>query len=273
MEGRAFRFFSFCILVAVSIRGESLELHGRSTAIVKNATLTLSDVAEFTSQSKYPRRDQALATIYNPTIIASVEIRRMIDEILTEPFVFIGGALACIPEEYARSGNLDFWESLSGFLDREVSGYGRIEIIPEEDFYLQMDAFGIRQINREIDFVLVATAAYPGEFRVLFRHATELTYRKIPAVIKAEGVISFQPDLVDEQWPQIPERTLVENRIHMQSGSQISVFVRAGAIQVILQGTALSSGSEDDTVRVKILETGKELDAIVLGPLEAQVVY
>ena len=126
MKGRFFRFFALCILVIASPRGESLELHGRSIAIVKNAALTLLDAAEVAHRQGYARvpADRVITKINYPTLINSSELRRLIDEILDESFIFVGGSIKCIPDKYARSGGTIFLLSLLAFLDRELAGYG-----------------------------------------------------------------------------------------------------------------------------------------------------
>ena len=276
MKGRVFRFFAFCILVIASPRGESLELHGRSTAVVKNAALTLLDAAEVAHRQRYPRlsTDQVITNIHYPTLITSSELRRLIDEILDESFIFVGGSIKCIPDKYIRSGGTKFLLSLLAFLDRELAGYGWIEIMPDSGRAgIQGDTFPHLLNEHEAEFVLLPVKEAGDYFRVLFRRRADSTYTRISALIKAQGLPRTAPVLVREARTVDTEGGDEDTGKLLKSGSHVSVYIGTGAIQVTLKGTTLGSGAADDTIRVRIEETGKELYAVVLGPSEVQVVY
>ena len=57
----------------------------------------------------------------------------------------------------------------------------------------------------------------------------------------------------------------------VRRGDRIKVFVRAGGLVVTLDGSAMSNGGEGDSVRVRNARSRRIIEAVVIGPGEAEV--
>ena len=270
MEGRRGWLLALTFLLMVIPRGEALELYGRSTAIIRNGELTFIDATGDDLSD-----DRIITSIRYPTVISAGELRRLIDDILQESFVFIGGSIKCIPETYAQSRDMDFLLSLLTFLDEKLIGHGRIEVIPDLETgggnwggvpYLSGD--------HVVEFVLVPGSV--ADYRVLYRRGTDATYSRFPATVKTHGVSNpFQNAIreVDSEQPVHFDTEVADVADKIETGVRVNVILTNGAIQVTFFGTIIGSGKGDDTVRVKIDQTGRELEGIVLGPSEVQVAF
>ncbi|MBN1685486.1 MAG: flagella basal body P-ring formation protein FlgA [Spirochaetales bacterium] len=119
--------------------------------------------------------------------------------------------------------------------------------------------------GRSLDFYLIDTNG--EDFAVLYRHRGEASYKRAALIVKEAPV---DRDITAQDGSSAePDFAAVPYRI--EKGEHVNVSISAGSIRLDIGGEALQSGIANERIRVKVLETGKELIGTVTGPLEVRI--
>ena len=135
--------------------------------------------------------------------------------------------------------------------------------------------------EKDIDFFLAGDSrSVDPLYHILYRNSGDPSYRRALVSIKVEASSSYQRvETADKESPQeaAPELNLrlpVNSRKNIVSnGDDLTLWLVSGAIEIELQAKALENGTMMDKIRVKIMETDKELTAAITGPSEVRVEY
>ncbi len=103
----------------------------------------------------------------------------------------------------------------------------------------------------------------PDTFEVLYRNGGRSSYKRSEVKVRqTEMKVALPLPVVS------PSGTA-----RIRSGDNISVLLVSGMIQAVFEGKAMESGWEPDTIKVKIAETGKVIEARITGTAEVRVDY
>ena len=120
------------------------------------------------------------------------------------------------------------------------------------------------QPGSKTDFFLVDTEE--GHFAVLYRNSSDASYKRAALVVRQ----TVGKTGLTEEGPQAEESPYAES-YRIEAGKLITVLISLGSIRLNVDGEAMQSGSAGDSIRVRVLETGKEFVGTVTGPLEVHI--
>ena len=118
--------------------------------------------------------------------------------------------------------------------------------------------------GRRIDFYLVD--AEEGHFAVLYRNSSDASYKRAALVVRQ----TVAKTNATGEGPKAEELAYAES-YRIEKGNRVNASISLGSIRLNIDGEAMQSGSAGDSIRVKVLETGKEFVGTVTGPLEVHI--
>jgi len=118
--------------------------------------------------------------------------------------------------------------------------------------------------GRRIDFYLADATA--GHFAVLYRNSSDASYKRAALIVRERaGKTNVTGEGQSTEEPAYAESYRIE------AGKLINVSFSLGSIRLNIDGEAMQPGSAGESIRVRVIETGKEFVGTVTGPLEVHI--
>ncbi len=161
-----------------------------------------------------------------------------------------------IPQELGDEAENPFLWKLVDYLEA-VSDFG--------DTDLNIEILGkLPSVGKGIDFYLIETD--DQSFDVLYRSRDAASYKKAALVVTDE---SRNSKIETVESPEGPSKATGPFRI--EKGQAVNILFSKGPIRLGMEGEAMQAGVQNEWIRVKVQDTGKEFIGTVAGPLEVHV--
>lgn len=239
-------------------------------------TISLGDIV--TTASAGETDVDALATdlkVIHPTLLSAANVVSAIDRSLDRGFSYTGGALFLVPEKMKGDPRLPFLNLLKNHVlaaDRAAGTdvtfviNGAVPVVREDD---TLDFFELQKTTHL--------------YEVMYRRSGRATYRPAGVDLQNEALVRRIPgtelSIRHPAQPQTPPETVTESlpevsytrRIRIKAGEDVVINLISGSIRAEFSGKALDSGYLQDSIRVEIEETGKQVKARIVGVSEVRV--